>query len=95
MTDTDIPAGLDVETAVEGTYIGAHDNQGTDGETRTDRPGEILGTVIADAKAEARTTELAKHDYVRAEVDRANREELPKLGGDIADTWAPDAKAEG
>jgi hypothetical protein len=85
---TEVPAGLDVVPTVPGTYIGSHDLQGADGETRTDRPGEILGTPIPDeGRSGARAKEGAKHDYVRSEVDRANREELPKLGGDIEDTW--------
>lgn len=91
---TDIPAQLDVVPSVPGTYVGGHDMQGADGETRTDRPGEILGTPIADEGHDtARAKEHAKHDYVRSEVDRANREELPRLGGDVEDTWtAGDSK---
>lgn len=87
---TEVPAGLDVVPTVPGTYVGAHDLQGADGEERTDRPGEILGTPIPDAsRADARAREQARGDYVTAEVDRANREELPKLGGPVADTWEP------
>lgn len=94
--ETDIPAGLDVVPSVPGTFVGGHDMQGADGKTRTDRPGEILGTA-ADADATdanaARAKEKAKHDYVRSEVDRANREELPKLGGAVEDSWeAGDSK---
>lgn len=93
----DMPAGLDVVPAVPGTFVGGHDVQGTDGTTRTDRPGEILGTpALTDAQESRNTTnrerETARADFVTAEVDRANREDLPKLGGDAADDgW----KAEG
>lgn len=87
---TDVPDGLDVVPSVPGTYVGGHDMQGGDGTTRTDRPGEILGTPIPDdSRTAARDKETAKHDHVRSEVDRANREELPRLGGASDDTWEP------
>lgn len=87
---TDIPAGLDVVPSVPGTYIGGHDLQGADGEERTDRPGEILGTPIPDeTRSASRAKEGARHDYVTSEVDRANREELPKLGGTVDSGWEP------
>lgn len=94
-SETDVPKGLDVVPVEPGTIVGARDLQGTDGTTRTDRPGELLGTPIEDdSHAPGRATETAKHDFVRSEVDRANREELPKLGGVTADTWEPgDSKA--
>lgn len=98
---TEIPEGMDVAVTVPGTIVGSHDLQGTDGEERTDRPGEILGTPAPSNTTEARTAarerEQQRSDYVTSEVDRANREELPKLGGDQADTWeAPkSAKAKG
>lgn len=89
----DVPAGLDVIPAVPGTFVGGHDVQGADGKTRTDRPGEILGTAIADeSRAEGREKEAAKHDYVQEAVDRNNREVLPKLGGVQDDGWEPDGK---
>lgn len=84
---TDIPAQLDVVPSVPGTYVGGHDMQGADGQVRTDRPGELLGTPIAKAKADGNT--IAQGDYVRQEVDRAHREELPLLGGKQADDWKP------
>ena len=97
---TDIPEGLDVIPAVPGTFVGGHDVQGTDGKERTDRPGEILGTPALTDKQETRLRtgrerEMAKAAYVTAEVDRANREELPKLGGDVDDGWAPGDKVAG
>lgn len=92
--NTDVPAGLDVVPSVPGTYVGGHDLQGTDGKVRTDRPGEILGTPVPSAsRTEARAHEMAKADYVTSEVDRANREELPRLGGTVDDGWERDAKA--
>lgn len=94
-SETDVPSGLDVVPMEPGTIVGSRDQQGTDGTTRTDRPGEILGTPIApgDAHTAGQRKERAKHDYVTAEVDRANREELPRLGGTIDDGWEPgDAK---
>lgn len=95
-SETDVPKGLDVVPVEPGTIVGARDLQGTDGETRTDRPGELLGTPIPDeSRADARAREEARGDYVREEVDRANREELPKLGGPVADVWEPDKKAKG
>lgn len=88
--ETDVPAGLDVVPMEPGTIIGSRDVQGTDGTTRTDRPGEILGTPIPDMnRTDGRAHEKAKTDYVTAEVDRANREELPRLGGTIDDGWEP------
>lgn len=95
---TDMPAGLDVVPTVPGTHVGGHDVQGTDGTTRTDRPGELLGTVAEtddDKKAREANADkqTAKADYIAAEVDRANREDLPKLGGPVQDDWAPAEKA--
>lgn len=85
---TDVPAGLDIVLSAPGTIVGGHDLQGTDGTTRTDRPGEILGTPITDdVHTAGQVAEAAKHDYVRSEVDRANREELPRLGGTTDDGW--------
>ena len=91
----DVPKGLDVIPTVPGTIVGAHDVQGVDGETRTDRPGEILGTPAetpenVKRRETAADIETARADHVREEVDRANREELPKLGGDApAENWEP------
>lgn len=95
---TDMPAGLDVIPTVPGTHVGGHDVQGTDGKTRTDRPGDILGTPAEndadkDRREDNRARETAKHDYVRAAVDRTNREILPTLGGPIDDGWEPDKAA--
>jgi hypothetical protein len=90
----DLPEGLDVIPTVPGTYVGGHDVQGADGTARTDRPGEILGTAVADdSRAAPRDKEQAKHDYVREAVDRNNREVLPLLGGAVEDGWEPDGKA--
>jgi hypothetical protein len=91
---TDTPEGLDVAVTQPGTIVGSHDLQGTDGTERTDRPGEILGTpVLTPANEErARSTrerEEKRASYIASEVDRANREELPKLGGPIDDNWEP------
>lgn len=92
---TDVPEGLEVVPAVPGTYVGGHDIQGADGTERTDRPGEILGTAVDDPTLHdqsARETELAKTDFVTAEVDRNNREVLPLLGGPNTDRgqWEPE-----
>lgn len=89
---TDVPAGLDMTITQPGTIVGGHDLQGTDGTTRTDRPGEILGTPVVSAASAGRLNagraqQTAKTDHITAEVDRANREELPKLGGPVDDGW--------
>lgn len=84
--NTVVPAGLDVVPAVPGTFVGGHDMQGADGTVRTDRPGELLGTPVAKPKSNANS--VAQADYIRQEVDRANREELPMLGGEVEDTWS-------
>jgi hypothetical protein len=89
---TETPKGLDVAVTMPGTIVGSHDLQGTDGTERTDRPGEILGTPIVDDAERAtanREREAKRSDYVTSEVDRANREELPKLGGPVDDGWEP------
>ncbi len=81
---TDVPKGVDVIPTVPGTIVGGHDVQGADGKPRTDRPGEILGTVAGEATKHdksARETEIARTDFVTSEVDRTNREVLPLLGG--------------
>jgi hypothetical protein len=76
---------------VPGTDVGGHDTAGVDGEARTERPGEILGTPNAqasDATTKAREQALEQSDFVASEVDRANREDLPRLGGDTGpDQW--------
>lgn len=80
-------AGLDIAGApVPGTFMGAHDLQGTDGEKRTDRPGELLGTAVTDKESgdirdRARKLAAAGEKAMTEAVDKANREELPKLGG--------------
>lgn len=94
---TDTPEGLDVVVTQPGSIVGSHDLQGTDGETRTDRPGEILGTPVVPAADSARArstaaTETAKADSITAAVDKANREELPRLGGPVDDGWAPEGE---
>lgn len=92
---TSTPKGLDVAVTQPGTIVGSHDLQGTDGTERTDRPGEILGTPMvsaasADRLATSRAREAARADHITAEVDRANREELPTLGGPVDDDWRPE-----
>lgn len=82
-----------VVPTVPGTPIGGHDIHGADGETRTERAGEILGTpdltlVDTDHRDAARKRETERADFVAEEVDRANREDLPKLGGNVElDNW--------
>jgi hypothetical protein len=83
---------------VPGTDIGGHDTAGTDGKVRTERQGEILGTPDPDHESAKRTAdghelETKKADYVREAVDKANREDLPKLGGNVEDTWEPEKAA--
>jgi hypothetical protein len=92
--NTDVPAGLDVVPSVPGTYVGGHDMQGADGTVRTDRPGEILGSPIPkESRTGARAKDTERADYVTSEIDRANREELPLLGGTVDDGWvAGDSK---
>lgn len=76
---------------VPGTDVGGHDTAGTDGETRTERPGAILGTVNQApdaADVDARNVTQEQSDFITAEVDRANREDLPRLGGNAeASGW--------
>jgi hypothetical protein len=97
-SETDVPAGLDVVPMEPGTIVGSRDVQGTDGTTRTDRPGEILGTPAPRTAADealrnkGRAQATAKTDHMTAEVDRANREELPRLGGPIDDNWAAEPR---
>ena len=91
----DLPEGLDVIPTVPGTFVGGHDVQGADGEPRTDRPGEILGTPAgesSDHDKSAREQTLAQSDFMQKEVDRTNREVLPLLGGPNTDAlgWEPD-----
>jgi hypothetical protein len=79
---------------VPGTDVGGHDSAGTDRQTRTERPGQMLGTPNPDAEAVSRREtaqelEDARSEFVRQEVSRANREDLPKLGGDAVDQWKP------
>lgn len=92
-SETDLPEGLDVVPMEPKTEVGGRDMQGADGKTRTDRPGEILGTPAHNDEegraAESREREAKRADYITAEVDRANREELPKLGGPVDDGWEP------
>jgi hypothetical protein len=76
---------------VPGTDVGGHDTAGVDGKERTERSGEILGTVDHETPKEtkaARELETERTDFVTKEVDRANREDLPKLGGpNAAENW--------
>lgn len=72
---------------VPGTDVGGHDTAGVDGETRTERSGDILGTpnvAPSDNTKKNREQTLAQTDFVTKEVDRANREDLPRLGGEAA-----------
>lgn len=80
-----------VVPAVPGTNVGGHDTSGVDGAKRTERSGELLGTPDVE---EGRFTEahreqtIEQADFVAKEVDRANREDLPRLGGEtIPDDW--------
>ena len=76
---------------VPGTDVGGHDTAGTDGETRTERPGAILGTPNSQPgqrTLDARNIAQNQSDFVTQEVDRANREDLPRLGGEAeAGNW--------
>lgn len=78
---------------VPGTDIGGHDTAGVDGEKRTERKGEILGTPNSketDNQKKNREQAVDQADFVQQEVDRANREDLPRLGGDTGpDNWKP------
>ena len=72
---------------IPGTDIGGHDTAGVDGDERTERPGEILGTpnpsaVSAKSTQDHRAAQEARDLSVVEAVDKANREELPKLGGE-------------
>jgi hypothetical protein len=70
---------------VPGTDVGGHDTAGVDGKKRTERSGEILGTPDEEpskATKDAREQTLEQSDFITQEVDRANREDLPRLGGD-------------
>lgn len=79
---------------VPGTDVGGHDTAGTDGEKRTERAGDLLGTVNREpgrATTDARQLETDRADFVAKEVDRANREDLPRLGGQNApENWEPE-----
>ena len=71
---------------VPGTDVGGHDTAGTDGQKRTERAGQILGTPNPDAETARETEKHRKAEEERSlsvveAVDKANREELPKLGG--------------
>lgn len=80
-------AGLDIsQPPVPGTFMGAHDKQGTDGTARTDRPGQQLGSAVTDKESDdirdrAAAVAAKRAELMAAAVDKANREELPKLGG--------------
>jgi hypothetical protein len=96
--DQTVDSNDQVVRTLPNTDLGGHDTSGTHGEERTERPGSILGTPNPDEASvsrtqDARAIELARADYVTAEVDRANREELPRLGGNSDIGWqATDAK---
>ena len=69
---------------VPGTDVGGHDTAGVDGKKRTERSGDVLGTPDREpdrATQTQRELETERADFVTAEVDRANREDLPRLGG--------------
>lgn len=83
-----------VVPAVPGTNVGGHDTSGVDGDKRTERSGELLGTPDHETSA---TTKAARElttdqaDFVAKEVDRANREDLPRLGGENGPSnWTPE-----
>lgn len=86
-----------VVRTVPNTDVGGHDTSGVDGETRTERSGELLGTpdprMITDADHQRKAAELvtSRADFVAEEVDRANREDLPRLGGNVElEDWRPE-----
>jgi hypothetical protein len=71
---------------IPGTDLGGHDTAGVDGKKRTERSGEILGTPNPDAETKRETEKHREEEEERTRtiveaVDKANREELPKLGG--------------
>jgi hypothetical protein len=85
---------------VPGTDIGGHDTAGVDGDKRTERPGELLGTPNPSAESVRNTqthraAEEARADRVTKAVDKANREELPKLGGETNPETGESVNAEG
>lgn len=77
-----------VVPVLPGTDVGGHDTAGVDGDKRTERSGELLGTpdtseIDTDHREEARKLVTDRADFVAEEVDRANREDLPRLGGNV------------
>jgi len=79
---------------VPGTDVGGHDTAGVDGEKRTERPGELLGTPNSEASdntKKARETAVSQADHIAKSVDFTNREVLPRLGGEAAaEEWEAD-----
>lgn len=79
---------------VPGTDSGGHDTAGTDGKRRRERKGAILGTPNVDAETvkrreTAQELEDRRSEFMRQEVERANREDLPRLGGTPKSDWKP------
>jgi hypothetical protein len=72
--------------------VGAHDPINPDGEPRTERPGEILGSAPETPEhiVEGQQINADRADLVTKAVDNANRYALPKLGGNEADNWEAD-----
>jgi len=83
-----------VVPTVPGTDVGGHDTAGVDGEKRTERSGELLGTPDHETPKEtaaARELEVDRDTFVAKEVDRANREDLPRIGGAAGPSgWKPE-----
>jgi hypothetical protein len=80
---------------IPGTDLGGHDTAGVDGKKRTERPGDILGTPNPDAETRRETEKHRKAEEERSQdiveaVDKANREELPKLGGQTNPAGVPE-----
>lgn len=91
--DTKSSSNDQLVRTIPGTDVGGHDTAGVDGETRTERPGDLLGTPnVEESKTTKSNRETAteQSDFIAEEVDRANREDLPRLGGeDGPNAWKP------
>ena len=72
--------------------VGAHDPINPEGEPRTERPGEILGSAPETPEhiVEGQQVNDDQADLVTKAVDNANRYALPKLGGNVENTWEAD-----